>query len=283
MRRSWVRSPLWPPAPYWLGRCQYDAAGLDRGHGLPALSHVWQPVKLSDVSLGTRPRYCLVVDEDGKKPNNQKNYLNSLILTGQCFLLEILNKTQTIWEYLCFFSSCDPFGEFIDDHLLPRFSSICSHEGVWHFGCSPRRCAFQALDICEPLSSPIPLAINSSNQKRSLEIVSPTNMSGEGHLLFTYSFRQSFLYICLLLMVFSSRFSTPPHSKTFSFVALYDHAFRKVFLSTTSHLCLLSFEKSKKNCRCFYLSKKWTKEREKEDRRKQKKQKTFMNQLLSVS
>ena len=35
----------------------------------PALSRVWQHVKLSDVSLGTRPQYSLVVDEDVKKPN----------------------------------------------------------------------------------------------------------------------------------------------------------------------------------------------------------------------
>ena len=30
-----------------------------------------QNVKLSDVSLGARPRYSLVVDEDVKKPTNQ--------------------------------------------------------------------------------------------------------------------------------------------------------------------------------------------------------------------
>ena len=42
------RSPLWPPAPYRLGRCLYNVTGWDRSHGLPALSHVWQHVKLSD-------------------------------------------------------------------------------------------------------------------------------------------------------------------------------------------------------------------------------------------
>ena len=31
-----------------LGRCQYNVSGRDRSHGLPALSHVWQHVKLSD-------------------------------------------------------------------------------------------------------------------------------------------------------------------------------------------------------------------------------------------
>ena len=34
------------------------------------LSYVWHHVTLSDVSLGTRPRYSLVVDKDVKKPKN---------------------------------------------------------------------------------------------------------------------------------------------------------------------------------------------------------------------
>ena len=57
--------------PYWLGRCQYNVTGLDRSHGYPALSRVWQHVKLSDASLRTRPLYSLFVDEDVKKPNKQ--------------------------------------------------------------------------------------------------------------------------------------------------------------------------------------------------------------------
>ena len=44
-----VQFPLWPPAPYWLGRCQYSVIGWDKIHGLPALSRVGQHVKLSDV------------------------------------------------------------------------------------------------------------------------------------------------------------------------------------------------------------------------------------------
>ena len=35
------------------------------------LSRVWRHVKLSDVSLRTRPRYSLGVDEDVKKSNKQ--------------------------------------------------------------------------------------------------------------------------------------------------------------------------------------------------------------------
>ena len=80
---SWVRSRLWPPAPYWLGRCQFNMTCWDRSLGLPALSRVWQHLKLSDVSLGTCPRYSLVVDEDVKKPTNQPIWhlsLHSLLM-----------------------------------------------------------------------------------------------------------------------------------------------------------------------------------------------------------
>ena len=73
VRRSRVRFPLWPPAPYRLGRCQYNVTGRDRSHGLRALSLVWQHIKLSDVCLATRPRYSLVADQDVKKPTNQPN------------------------------------------------------------------------------------------------------------------------------------------------------------------------------------------------------------------
>ena len=37
----------------WLGLCQYNATVWYRNHGLPALSYVWQYLKLSDASLGT--------------------------------------------------------------------------------------------------------------------------------------------------------------------------------------------------------------------------------------
>ena len=33
---------------YCLGRCQYNVTGWDRSHGLPALSHMGQHIKLSD-------------------------------------------------------------------------------------------------------------------------------------------------------------------------------------------------------------------------------------------
>ena len=56
----------------WIGVSRMWTAETDF-KGLPALSHVWQHVKLSDVSLGTVPRYSLVVHEDAKNPNKQTN------------------------------------------------------------------------------------------------------------------------------------------------------------------------------------------------------------------
>ena len=58
MRRSWALSTLWPPAPYWLGWCQYNVTSWDRSHGLPALFRVWQHVQLSDANLGTSSTMC---------------------------------------------------------------------------------------------------------------------------------------------------------------------------------------------------------------------------------
>ena len=55
----------------WVGVSIIIMTGSDRSHGLLAVSRVCQHIKLSDVSLGTRPRYRLVVDEDVKKPNKQ--------------------------------------------------------------------------------------------------------------------------------------------------------------------------------------------------------------------
>ena len=67
---------LWPSAPYWLGRCQYNVTEV-----MVSVS-VWQHVKLSDISLGTRPPYSLVVDKDVKKqPNKYKRHVNSQNLT----------------------------------------------------------------------------------------------------------------------------------------------------------------------------------------------------------
>ena len=59
------------PLPYWLSRCQYSVTGWDWSHGLPALSCVWQPVKLSHVSLVTHPRYSVIV----KKSTKQKTFI----------------------------------------------------------------------------------------------------------------------------------------------------------------------------------------------------------------
>ena len=56
----------------------------------PALSRVWQHIKLSDVSLRTRPRYSLVVDEDVKKANIQITHL-----VGQVTLVLVSVPEQT--------------------------------------------------------------------------------------------------------------------------------------------------------------------------------------------
>ena len=53
----------------------------ETSHDLPTLSRVGQHIKLSDVSLGTRPQYSLVVDKNVKKPTNQTNKLR--VLNGQ--------------------------------------------------------------------------------------------------------------------------------------------------------------------------------------------------------
>ena len=60
------------------------------------LSRVWQHVKLSDVSLGTRPRYSLVVDEDIKKPTNQTNKIAGLkyfSMYSKVFYSNIIRKS----------------------------------------------------------------------------------------------------------------------------------------------------------------------------------------------
>ena len=55
---------------------------------LPSLSRVGQYIKLSDVSLGTPPRYNLVVDEDVKKPTKQTR--RQEIINDQLYFLKIL-------------------------------------------------------------------------------------------------------------------------------------------------------------------------------------------------
>ena len=65
--------------------------GCDRSYGLPALSRVWQLVKLSDVNLGTRPRYSAVVDENVKKPNKQSAHCHCALFLG---LATFLNEKK---------------------------------------------------------------------------------------------------------------------------------------------------------------------------------------------
>ena len=53
--------------------------------GLAALSRMWQHVKLSDVSLDTRPRYSLIIDEDFKKTNQPNKQTNKPSLYNSFF------------------------------------------------------------------------------------------------------------------------------------------------------------------------------------------------------
>ena len=86
--------------------CRWPA-DWDRSRGLPALSCVWHHLKLSDVSLGTRPLYSLVVDEDIKKPTKQKNSgvgdhdLHG-ILISLYFCPSLTPPTSSHFALLCF-------------------------------------------------------------------------------------------------------------------------------------------------------------------------------------
>ena len=84
MRTSRVQFPLWQPVPHWLGWCQYNVTGCDWSHGLPTLFCVREHIQLSDVSLGTCPRYNLVVD-DVKKLNKP----NQIISVSLCLSLSL--------------------------------------------------------------------------------------------------------------------------------------------------------------------------------------------------
>ena len=89
--------PHFPSSCAWVVSIN-NVTGSDRSHGLPALSRVWQHVQLSDFSLGTRPRYSQVVDEDFR---NQKNKQTKALR----FLLPVLvlwTKTKSVfWKREC--------------------------------------------------------------------------------------------------------------------------------------------------------------------------------------
>ena len=65
---------------------------------------MWQHVKLSDVSLGKRPRYSLVSDEDVKKSNQTNNYGIPLLLL---LLFQFMYSSDVPWvEAVCCMFSC---------------------------------------------------------------------------------------------------------------------------------------------------------------------------------
>ena len=74
-RRSWVRSPLWPPAPFWVGVSLMWPAAPE-----VMVFPLCRVCGSKKKYLGTRPRYSLVVDEDVKKPS--KHTLTQLVGIG---------------------------------------------------------------------------------------------------------------------------------------------------------------------------------------------------------
>ena len=89
--------------------------GWNRSHGLPAPSHVWQHVKLSDaLVLGARPRYNLVVDEDVKKLTNQPTRL----------FVKVTSVVQNVDLRWCPTPLCPELLECIPTGYKPSASSI---------------------------------------------------------------------------------------------------------------------------------------------------------------
>ena len=89
------------PAPYWLGRCHYNVTGWDRSHGLPALSHVWQHVKLSDSSvLGpVRDITLLLTRMLRNQPNKEISLVSGIIKKKKLLLkLNLSLKVEAVSE-----------------------------------------------------------------------------------------------------------------------------------------------------------------------------------------
>ena len=66
-----------PPAPYWLNTVTSETEVM-----VSPLSRVWQHVQLPDASLGTTPRYSLVVDEDVIKKHQPKKQTLAVYIAG---------------------------------------------------------------------------------------------------------------------------------------------------------------------------------------------------------
>ena len=67
---------------------------------------MWQHLNLSDISLGARPRYSLLDDEDVKKPNKQTkqtlSYWKSITWNGGVYVSVWSVNLENVW-YFCEF------------------------------------------------------------------------------------------------------------------------------------------------------------------------------------
>ena len=122
-----------------LGRCQYNVTGWDRSHGLPALSRVWQHVKLSDVRTLRN------------QPTNQPNHCDG----HHCFVATLIL----------------PYGAQLGESLAWHYDNLRPY-------CYPRRLThstIQALQLFRQLLS-VPLETKRLESSPSVRIL-PSVMS----------------------------------------------------------------------------------------------------------
>ena len=93
---------------------------------------MWQHVKLSDVSLGTRPRYSLVANEDVKKPIKQKTA--TALTRFSSYLTDRFQSVLTDGNYSSGFNlmygvpQCSVLGPVLfTKYMLPLANSLKSH------------------------------------------------------------------------------------------------------------------------------------------------------------
>ena len=131
-------------------------------HGLPALSCVWQHLKLSDVSLWAHLRYSLVVDEDVKKPNKNShceivNVLNLLKMSSKVGTLISLNQQiqqqhcakkkglESTWFKMQKFPLIHAFWSKVKKKLFSVKATAVSYTRCMHAVCQAK---WESLESC---------------------------------------------------------------------------------------------------------------------------------------
>ena len=102
----------------------------------PDSSSVWQHVKLSDVSLGTRPRDSLVADVDVKKPStNQSNQQDwfSLSISLRLSLSLSLSIYIYIYIYICIYIYIYIYIIYMFSYYLIMVATHCVSNGCLVF------------------------------------------------------------------------------------------------------------------------------------------------------